>query len=295
MRVCLVVFVGVSLAVSSAKAQICSGNNDFQGPYLLVASRNVATPPPAGGTPAPHPAAEYSKSAIGELLKGAGGTAPFGVTARIIPNGQGELLAAGPDLQFGTTRVGTYRVNGDCTMSMTIADGFATSLDVLGQVVTRGDVSFQGILQDRNNEANLIQTSPGSGTILHLERPHSAINCTNTTLGGIYGLIAQGVDKGTEEAPGETPFTMFGRFFAENGEFKLDTAALESTLPKRQITGTYKVEVDCTGTAKLIQDGRTLNASFVLLRGGVQFGAFQRAAMRLAFTDGRLVGTGEAR
>jgi hypothetical protein len=72
---------------------------------------------------------------------------------------------------------------------------------------------------------------------------------------------------------------LLGRFHAEAGTFILDMPAIGSPLQKRQFAGTYRVESDCTGTADFVIDGQRLRAAFVLMRGGVKFGVFERAEM----------------
>lgn len=290
----LAVFAGVSVA----NAQTCSGNNDFQGPYVMLASRSVASPAPESAiTPGltPPAAVQYSNTPIGRMLKSAAGNGVFAITLRFLANGQGELLAAAPDASLINTRVGTYTVNGDCTIALTVADGFGAELDFQGNTVTRGNIAFQGVLKDRGNEADFAQTGPGIGSTFRVQRPHTASACTNALLNGVFGVYATGIDLGPPDAASGIPFTMVGRFAAENGEFFLDGLAQASPQPKRQITGTYKVEVDCTGTAKFIQDGKTLNVNFVLTKGGVTFGLYARPTMTFAFTDGRVIGSGEAR
>jgi len=279
-----------------ASGQTCSGNQDFQGAYMMVASRISATKaPPAPAVPTPAPALRFSNTAVGRILERATGQRPLAVTGRITSDGLGNLLAAPPDATYVTTRVGTYRVNEDCTMSLTLADGFAANLNFFGDVVPGASASFQGVLQDRGNEASLVQTGQGSETILRLDRPISAQSCVTSSLSGAYGIVAAGIDTGDPAAPETLPVSLLGRFVAENGVFKLDTPGLESPQPRRQITGSYRVEADCTGTARMVQDGKTYNADFVLVRGGVSFGAFQRAELRFAIQDARVSMTGVGR
>lgn len=284
------------LAGGLAHGQTCSGNQDFQGAYMLVASRLApikAPPPPT--VPGPGPSLRFSNTAVGRVLDRATGIRPLAVTGRITSDGLGNLLAAAPDATYVTTRVGIYRVNEDCTMTLTLADGFSANLNFFGDIVPGAFATFQGVLHDRGNEASLTQTGQGSETVLRLDRPISGQNCVTASLSGVYGIVASGVDTGDPAAPETLPVSLLGRFVAENGVFKLDTPGIESPQPKRQITGTYRVEPDCTGAARMVQDGKTFNADFVLVRGGVTFGAFQRAELRFAIQDARVTMTGVGR
>jgi len=287
-----------ALAVLPAAGQVCSGNSDFQGPYVLVAARLLATVP-IPGSPVPPGFAgsipiRYSNTPIGQILRLSVTAQPFAIAARVIADGQGGVLAAAPDAQYVITRVGAYTVNGDCTVAMTLSDGFAAELDILGNTVTRANTNFQGVLQDRGSVAGFVQTSGGTDSVLQFERPQSGVSCTNATMSGAYGLLITGVDAGPADAPQALPFSLLGRFVAENGVFKTDTEGGASPQQQRQITGTYRVDPDCTGAAKLTLNGRTYNATFVLARGGVQFGAFQRSIAHFVIQEGQIVATGTA-
>ncbi len=283
-------------AAAVAPAQTCSGNQDFYGVYLYTALNNRSVPaaPPAAST-----SLTFSDTPAGRLLKSIYLQVPFASTGRLIADGLGGVFAAPPDADVITTRIGTYKVNSDCTLTMSLFDAFNTRILPIGDPVPRGAASFEGILQNRGDEASFLLTGQAWATSLSLARPFLAQGCTNATLSGAFGISGSGTATvaATETTPvSAAPLSLLGRFAADGaGNLTPDTPALESPLPKRQITGTYKVEADCTGTARLVQDTRILNITFVLLRNGVRFGEFSRATMRFAFADANTAGLGAAR
>lgn len=284
------------IAAAVAPAQTCSGNQDFYGVYLYTAFNNRPVPAAA---PSPSSALTFSETPTGRLLKNVYLQVPFASTGRLIADGLGGVFAAPPDADVITTRIGTYKVNSDCTLTMSLFDAFNARILPIGDPVPRGTAAFEGILQNRGDEANFLQTGQTWATSLSLARPFLAQGCTNAVLSGVFGIAGTGTATvaATESAPASAvPLSLLGRFVADGaGNLTPDTPALESPLPKRQITGTYKVEADCTGTARLIQDTRILNITFVLLRNGVRFGEFARATMRFAFADLNMAGLGTAR
>jgi hypothetical protein len=86
-----------------------------------------------------------------------------------------------------------------------------------------------------------------------------------------------------------------GRFVADGaGNLVQDAIAVASPLSNRKITGTYTVNLDCTGTATLITaDGKKRGANFVIVTGGSDLTNGPQA-MELAFTDTGVVGSGVA-
>jgi len=284
---------------SRLPGQTCSGNQDFYGAYLFSAA-SPAFQPDSTITP---PSVQFSDTALGRTLKSMLGQTRFATNGRLIADGLGTVLAAPADADTIITRVGVYRVNGDCTMSLTLFDGFITGIDFFGNPLRRGSVSFEGVLEDRGSEAAFVQTGATWPATLTLSRPYLAQGCTNNALSGAFGLAGSGIrvstTPATDDTPAQTviaPVTLLGRFVADGaGGFRPDTPGLESAQPKRQITGTYKVEADCTGAARILIDNQTYNLNFILLRGGVQFGEFGRSSIRFAFADAGVVGSGSGR
>ncbi len=280
------------MVTAGASAQTCIGNPTLSGPYVLLASRMLPTAAPAVSVPSNTP---YSATPIGQLIKAASGYAPFAASARVVADGAGLLFAAAPDAQYYTARVGAYTVNGDCTVSLRLNDGHLGGLDLLGSALIGAVVPFQGVATDRGTEIDLVQSGSGSQTFIQLVRPYLAAGCSNANLSGPLGVYLTGTDTGTADNPTLAPFSLIARLASDGaGVFYSDTPGLESPLQKLQITGTYKIQTDCTGTAKFVQDGVTRNVQVIVAQGAVSFGQIARPSARLVFSDGRIVATGEA-
>lgn len=101
--------------------------------------------------------------------------------------------------------------------------------------------------------------------------------CSNATLRGDYGLHATGI-RPVAGAPGqsETHATLALRTYDGNGRVNSLSVASHGLLTGvrqgLEITGTYEVQANCTGTVKLYIPGRPnpIEASFVIVDNGRQ-------------------------
>src|SRR5439155_14886496 len=124
--------------------------------------------------------------------------------------------------------------------------------------------------------------------------------CSNDGLAGTFGLTAAGVATIPAATVGATPtsqaFTLFGRFNADGlGNFVQDSVGLSSPLTKRQITGTYTVNLDCTGTGTLVgADAKVRKINFVLVNPGGPNANASTQSLVLSFADTGVVGSGIA-
>jgi hypothetical protein len=296
----------LSLAVAltlpaSALAQSCTGGTDFSGHYMFVAARQLFStpqPPPERITNVPP---QYSATAIGTLLRGALGITPFAVAGRLVADAQGGLYAGPADAVYITTRVGSYSVSAECSLTLTITDGFLF-IDLIAPP-TPATVRFTGVLQSRGGESNLIQSSGGDGVSLMLSRAHQANSCSNATFTGPYGLSASGVQWAAEPAELKLEslslFNMVGRIVSD-GAGNLFSQDGTQGLPL-QLTGTYTLLADCTGTARLTDGRIRRNISFVLTQANAaqNFTAsgvnFSRPVMRFVIADPKVAATGIGR
>ena len=290
-------------AVQPALAQSCTGLSDFSGHYMFVASRSAystAAPAPERVTNIPQ---KYSPAPVGILLRGALDTAPFAGVGRILADGQGGLYAGPAEAVYITTRVGSYSVSQECTLSMTLTDGFLP-IDLIAPP-TPAAVRFTGVLQSRGGESTLSQISGGEGTMLALSRAHQANSCSNATFTGPYGLAAQGVRLAETEPEAKTPnldlssFSMVGRIISDGaGSLFLQDGTQGTAL---QLTGTYTLLADCSGTAKITDGKTTRTINFVLTQANSaqNFTAsgvgFSRPVMHFVIADPRLAVTGVGR
>ena len=211
------------------------------------------------------------------------------------------LPLPGPEaLSFRPDLITSIRI----ALSVTIADFFATPA-VPGTIATM--VMFEGVVVGGGNEVDLTQTGTqtgkGSGTVLTLKKTQQS--CTINDLFSAFGITATGVGPGpirnTTPPPGFTtpseaaPFTILGRFVADGaGNLVEDATALQSPLVNREVTGTYNVNSDCTGTALLVTaDGQKRNANFVIVNVGSDLSNGPQV-LEFAFSDPGVVGSGSA-
>jgi hypothetical protein len=96
-------------------------------------------------------------------------------------------------------------------------------------------------------------------------------------------------------APTTAPFSILGRFVADGaGNLVEDAIAQASPLSNRKVTGTYTVNMDCTGTATLITaDGKKRGANIVIVTQGSDLTNGPQA-LEFSFTDPGVVGSGVA-
>jgi hypothetical protein len=280
----------------SLLARSCSGNGDVLGAYGFVGARSfVAVPiPPPGTTGVPG-----SPTAVGNLLKGANDTPLFATAGRLFADGTGNWFATSSATPATLERVGTYTVNSDCTISITLNDVFVT---MGGTPTTRAaSATFEGIIVDDSKEIQLAQTgASGTGTVLSLKKMAQFSACSNASLSGTFGILAPGFTAGAPGTGTLAPFNLVGRISADGaGNFGLDRS-VGAPLQQRQFTGTYTVNTDCTGTARLVDpDRRTRNISFVLVspsstvvNPNTNDPSPARVELQFVFTDSGVTGTG---
>jgi len=133
-------------AVPGLQARTCVGNSDLVGAYGWSASRTLFTPisATAPGTTgaflpiaavAPGSAGGFlpgSSTALGGFLSGAAGGSAFASVGKVLFDGAGNILASSAPTSAMNVRAGTYTVNTDCTVTMSLSDVFATSSTTTG-------------------------------------------------------------------------------------------------------------------------------------------------------------------
>jgi hypothetical protein len=320
-----------SLLTPQLEARTCSGNSDVVGPFGFVAIRAGffllgATAPgtagTAGGPLIPMPITPPgtgggtvigSNTPIGKLVAGLSNRNAFTSVGRIFADGMGSLYTASmPGSQTTDTKFGTYQVSPDCSVTATIGDAFRPQT---GSNVGSDPISLEGLISTSgaSDEIDLVPTGgKGLGATLRLIKTSQMNACNNGSLNGSYsvlgeGVLAPGTSPGGTTGGGATgtgaftsgatgglgtPFSVLGRTVAD-GSGNLMTDASSTTSPvKRPITGTYTMNADCTGTARL-QDGTggtARNVGFMLLNQGPA-----KQTLELMFTDPGVVGSGEAK
>jgi hypothetical protein len=284
-------------------AQACY-NSAVAGAYGFVGSRAVAaaattgtgmggtgTSTGTGSTGAP----TVSATPIGVLLGDMSGTTGFGVVGVLFFDGAGNISATATAAMNQTTnqttnkqtQVGTYSVNQDCTITMTVSDVFLTATGM--PVTTPGGggggrntsstpltATFEGVVLGGGSAIDLAEAGPTTGVTVELRKMIQTTGCTNARFAGTYGFMAQVFSGLPLSAPGtngstETPSATFptvARFFADGaGNVTVNNVAPTSSSSNRQLTGTYTVNSDCTGTATLTSSsGVNETADFVLVQ-----------------------------
>jgi len=336
----IAVLMGMVLLAPMLQARTCSGNGDVIGSYGFVGSRSgffllgatapgTTTTGPLIPLPATAPATTGattvtgSNTPIGALVAGLANRNVFSAAGRVFADGMGNFYAA-PAVGGLTmnTLVGTYKVTTDCGIVVTLSDPFTggaatTTLTLEGEILDSAT----------SNEIDLVGTGPNAaGGVLTLTRTSQFNACSNASIFGNFGVVGGGLFNSTAgpgiptgtgtvtattgtgafvngaTTPLGTPFQLLGRFNADgSGNFTLDVPATTSPL-KRNLTGTYTVNVDCTGTAKLVdQAGVTRNISFVLVNETAACSVSAvvqtsvRQALQFVFTDTGVIGSGTAR
>ncbi|MEO7651357.1 MAG: hypothetical protein ABIZ80_12905, partial [Bryobacteraceae bacterium] len=233
----------------------------------------------------------------------------FASVGRISFDGSGNILASNSATAAMNVKVGSYTVSPDCTLTMSLSDAFAKAASTGGTTpgTTTGiplAITLEGILVSNGNEIDAVQTGNTPGSVVTLRRTTSFNACTNSSLNGTYGFVAQGVETQTSESTGGTlpslsPFTLIGRLNANGaGSFVADNIIQQSTI-RKPLTGTYTVQTDCTGTGKLTDAaGKSRNVNFVIgvdSASGTPNVPSQTPTVQLVFSDSGVTGSGEAK
>jgi hypothetical protein len=310
------------LMLPGLQAQTCSGNGDVVGAYGFAASRMFsaipATAPGTNGssdTPTGTSTNPVSNTGFGRFLGGVSGQTPFGTVGRIVADGSGNFFATASATTGSPVQVGTYTVNSDCTMSATFTDTFATmpatapgtsSGGTTTGPVTPVNATFEGVVLNHGNDIELVQTgSNATGAVIEMRHTLQFSGCTNASLTGAFGVVSQAsmastTGTGTTTTGTPTAVPLFGRLVSNgDGMFGVDALGQKSALPGRQLTGTYTVNPDCTGTAQVVTStGVTRNLNFVIVRGDVgacQSGGSVQPELLFGFTDAGVSGIGFSR
>src|SRR5260370_5990690 len=273
------------------------------------------TPPGTSGTTAP---LVGSNTGSGNLLSGLQNPNVFSLVGRVFADGMGNLYASPTAGLMTNILSGSYTVATSCSITMTLTDPFVTTTGgttVSTSVAAGPSVTLQGFVALNGTEIDLVGPN---GAIVTLRRSAQAGNCSNGSLTGNFTVFGSGFYTAsagngmsvsttgtTQTTPGAftsgttgalgTPFNVLGRFGANgSGMLTTDSSGLSQPL---NVTGTYSVNADCTGTGHLVDSaGVTRNISFVLVNRGAQcsVGAGSRQELDFVFGDPGVLGGGIA-
>lgn len=268
-------------SVSLLDAQNCTGEQDFAGPFGFVASRVAFAP--VAFTP-PGTTGESLLAPVQRLIRRTNVPGSFSVSGRLLADGAGGLLAA---TASGLAPVGSYRVMPECGLTISFDVGTSDT------GAPRPALKFQGVLWDRGDSAVLMQSEGGSPPAqLQLSRPFLSNGCSASSLSGLFGLAASGVEARDATIPGGRALQFIGYFFADGAGQLISRAGTGDRL-----TGTYSIREDCTGTArlKMATGETTYSMSLVLLeKSGSVFSAL-RPAVAMTFDELNVAGVATAR
>jgi len=230
------------------------------------------------------------------------------------------------------TLAGPYSVGTDCSVIITLTDPFVSTGTTAPTISIQGE-----LINSNSGADNISSVDTGAsaaGAVVTFTKMSQFSSCSNSTLTANYSIAGQGMYQAsagngitmnaagmilgpngiiiTPTATGAftsgvtissgtvvlgTPFTLLGRFVADgNGNLVTDNAAAASPVT-RNIIGTYTVNPDCSGTAKITDStGVTRGISFVLVNAQGQTGPTTnlRQAVQYVFSDTGVFGTGSA-
>ena len=265
MQKILTLLLPAALCGSFAAAQqfgCTTTTSSVTGAYGYVATEvalsGVTITPPGTNTQV------YSDTPLGTLIEDINAGGQFWLAGVLYFDGAGHISIASPTSPGSQTPVGTYTVNSDCTITVTLSDVFNTTpTSTNNPKPTLGNTSLIGLVLGGGSEIDL--TAPQSVTSTNDNTPllagqfasrlviqlvRSLNYCSASSLTGSYGLIGTGfalLNTGTEQ-----PATLFAAVsFDGNGNATAQTVSAASPLGSFQLTGTYTVNMDCSGSMTL--------------------------------------------
>jgi hypothetical protein len=189
------------------------------------------------------PGTTYSTTQVGRLLSGLAGVTVGAVTGQFYLDGNGNIFASSTVGGSPSTIVGSYVINSDCTVTVTITDAFSTASKP-PQASLSGFLVNGGTQLDLSPPVATAGTPKPPTTLLRIVRIPSLGSCTVSTLTGAYALTGQGLTS----ANAVVVFLARIRF---DGTGNLVNDAGSSLFTSLQYVGTYTVNSDCTGTLNL--------------------------------------------
>ena len=290
-RSIFVLLAGMAI-VPNLSARTCGGTGDVVGSFGWLGSRALQFAPVAVTPPGTFTG---SSTPIGSLVVSSVNTAAFTSVGRLFLDGNGGVFATSTPGGIETPS-GTYTVNLDCTVSVTLTDAFA-SPGGASLTAAPASATFEGVVVEGGNEIDLTQSGSTAGTMVTLKKTKQS--CTIDTVFSAFGISATGVSSTPAATPGSatstTPFAILGRFVSDGaGNLVEDVVAQASPLNNREVTGTYTVNMDCTGTATLITaNGKKRGANIVIVTQGSDL-TNGPPALEFSFSDSGVVGSGLA-
>jgi hypothetical protein len=289
--------LGGTLAVAQ---QVCIATTaSVAGSYAYTATQ-MPVPGAAVAVPANPSTPAYSNTSIGQLIENINGGGAFGSAEVFYFDGAGNISVVPTPIPTTTSifvNVGSYSVNSDCTIGVTLNDVFNTATSGPGVTnPTQASIKLVGVILGGGSEIDLSMplsaSSTHTSTVIIPGEFVSRLNiqmirsfpygCSASYLTGAYGLVGTGLALVSGAAATGNPTTIqpatfyAGLIFDGNGNVLMETTNPLSPLASAQYTGTYKVNGDCSGTMALtafsLTPGQgpavstpTLNLNFVII------------------------------
>ncbi len=250
------------------------------GSYTYVATEVplggvVITPP---GTTTNQPG--YSSTPVGLLVGNINVGGSFSTAGVLYFDGAGHILVATAASPMApSVQVGTYTVNTDCTINVTLTDVFNTTTSGPGVTnVTFGSSNLIGIVLGGGTEVDLSVAQSSTSTNGNMPVINGEFasrlsvqlirsfpyGCSVASLTGSYGLVGSGfalvnsTTSGTTTSGNPQPVTFLASVtFDGNGNVIPQTVTSPSPLGSFQYAGTYTMNLNCTGTITLMAPPKT--------------------------------------
>jgi hypothetical protein len=300
-------FSSFGLLVSQiARAQVCEVTDaNVTGSYGFIASEGgtVATTSSTGttttttgttgttgtgttGAGGSAPTTSYSNTQIGLLLGGIAAGDQFAYSGVLTFDGSGNIFATSAPTGTAVAQVGTYTVNSDCSITISLMDAFGTNTMA---------TQFAGIIMGHGSEIDLTSatnlqsqagtgststtttstgttttsnTQTGTGLVIKLVRLLYQNGCADSDLKRRYGFVLSPVSMQSGTNSTATPSALIGYLYFDGAGNIISTAGeatisvstssttgtgQTSSTPAQtysalQFTGTYSVNANCTGT-----------------------------------------------
>jgi hypothetical protein len=273
--------LALSATFASAQQSCTATTSSISGSYAYIATEFpfasvVANPP---GTTTNTSTQIYSNTQVGNLISALNTGTGFSSANVLYFDGAGNISTSSSSSTFmGSTVVGTYAVNSDCTINVILTDVFNTTAPSAGTVPTLGKTSLIGVVVNGGTEIVLSAAQSSSSTsgnppltagqftsrlVIQLIRSFNYA-CTAANLTGSYSLIGEGFaavpstlgtttsGTGTGSAQTVQPVRFLGVVtFDGAGNLITQTVGSASPLASFQYKGTYTVNLNCSGTLTL--------------------------------------------
>jgi hypothetical protein len=208
-----------------ARAQVCFvTNSSLNGAYGFLASEAGAIPATTTGTGTTGTTGAsgsstngYSTTELGSLLGGIAAGNQFGLSGVLFFDGAGNIDATSSPTAGAEHLVGSYNVNSDCSISVSLTDVFGTNTTMtqwVGIVLGRGTEIDLTTVSNLNSQTAVVTstgtsstgtgTTNGTGTTgtgtttttgtqsasgLTIKLVKVLFSCSNANLYGVYGFV----------------------------------------------------------------------------------------------------------